>query len=186
MSTLTRRAILRGTPAAIAAAATITLPAIASASADADQAADLWRRYRANQVELYASFRQKWYALAAGDEDLHAAIDDRDQPLQDVEDVLSRAIEALPSNTPTAVAAKMNIAFDHADGFLCDLPWCMLAAALRSVLPDLPADMAEALAPLTKGQHTEIQVDEALWAGGTPKHFGDDVQPVDGRAAVEA
>ena len=74
-----------------------------------------------------------------------------------------------------AVAAKMNIAFDHADGFLCDLPWCMAAAVLRSVLPDLPADMAEALAPPTKGQGTEIQIDEALRAGGTPKHFGDDV-----------
>ena len=136
MSNLTRRAILRGTPAAIAAAVTISLPALASA-ADADQAAELWRRYRANQVELYASFRQRSDALAAGDEALHAAIDDRARPLQDAEDVLSRAIEALPSNTPAAVAAKMNIAFDHADGtdFLCDLPWCM--AGRRA--PERPA-----------------------------------------------
>lgn len=58
MSTLTRRAMLRGTPAAVVAAATISLPAIASVSAGDDPAVRLWRDYRANQIPLYARIRE--------------------------------------------------------------------------------------------------------------------------------
>src|SRR5664279_3548267 len=111
---LTRRAILRGTPAAIAAAATISLPAIAS-TADADEAADLWRAYRANQVKLYAIIRREWAIIDGGtDPMLLPPVFERDQRIDDADGALVRAIEDLQSNAPAAIAAKLNVAFDHA------------------------------------------------------------------------
>src|SRR4051812_32730755 len=69
MSNLTRRAILRGTPAAIAAAATISLPAIASATAPAGNDAllvDLLRQLRvaeeADRIAEEAANEAEWAA----------------------------------------------------------------------------------------------------------------------------
>ena len=69
MTNLTRRAILRGTPAAVAAAATISLPAIASATAPAGNDAllfDLLRQLKvaeeADRIAGEAANEAEWAA----------------------------------------------------------------------------------------------------------------------------
>ncbi len=129
--------------------------ALAAAAGDI-AALDLWRRYRANQAELYAAISLSWPARSEdGDDD---PIEDRAGPLDAAESDLARAIEGLDSAGPIAIAAKINVAFDHArrTDDIEDLPWCMLASVLRTILPGLPADMAAALQPLAAGRRETL------------------------------
>ena len=139
------------------------------ATAEDVAALDLWRRYRANQVELYAAISPSW-ATRAEDGD-HDAIEDRVSDLDAAESELAHAIGELESAGPIAIAAKINLAFDHAHrtDYIEDLPWCMLASVLRTILPNLPADMAAALQPLTAGRReTATPIGRGLQAGGAP------------------
>jgi hypothetical protein len=140
-----RREASTGAPAA---AATTPLPVAAGELA----ALDLWRRYRANQVEFYGAIRPSWAAATEdGDND---PIAERASRFDVAESELVHAIQALESSGPIAIAAKLNLAFDHAHraDYIEDLPWCMLASVLRTLLPTLPAEMAAALQPLTAGR----------------------------------
>jgi hypothetical protein len=115
-------------------------------------ALELWRRYRANQLEFYGAIRPSWAARTEhGDRD---PIEDRASRFDAAERELAQAIEGLESAGPIAVAAKIDVAFDHArrTDYIEDLPWCMLASVLRTLLPNLPADMAAVLQPLTAGR----------------------------------
>lgn len=171
---VTRRTVLAAAPAAIAAAV-IAMPILPAAGAEDDVAVHLWRRYRANQVELFALFRQQWPASDVGDYRRVAELQARAQPFEDADAAFVRAIEALDTASPAAVAAKLNLAFDHSDKeeFLADLPWCTLGTMVRCLLPHLPADMIAALAPLTKGPGTDTKIWQALGAGGSPAHIDD-------------
>ena len=85
-------------------------------------------------------------------------------------DELMHAIEALESAGPIAIAAKINVAFDHAHraDYIENLPWSMLASVLRTLLPTLPTDMAAALQPLTAGRReTATPIGQGLRTVGT-------------------
>src|SRR5258706_10287352 len=114
MSNLTRRAILRGTPAAIAVA--VTLPVVASASADVDPAVELWRRYRANQIPLHATYQDHalqherrsrgeitWTQLRAFEERMNK----RQDPLEHLEQAIIDALASQRSASPATIAAKL-------------------------------------------------------------------------------
>jgi hypothetical protein len=118
----------------------------------------------AKKAELQESHRRWWaHREASGLE----ALLERSEEMAEFECAAINAIEALRSTSPAAIAAKLNVAFDFAggDGSLDDYPWSTLAAVLRDQLPALPADMAAALAPLTR---REGLIRDALRAGGTP------------------
>ena len=139
------------------------------ATAEDAAALDLWRRYRANQVELYAAIGPSWATRAEEADDDPS--EDRASDLDAADSELAHAIEGLDSAGPIAIAAKINLAFDHAHrtDYIEDLPWCMLASVLRTILPNLPADMAAALQPLTAGRReTATSIGRGLQAGGTP------------------
>jgi hypothetical protein len=89
-----------------------------------------------------------------------AALDERIEEITNAQDGLERLIEQSPSISPVAVAAKVDVGFAHSDRdeHLTDLPYCMFAAVVRSVIHELPADMAEALEPIGAGDCTIREV----------------------------
>src|SRR5262249_4619964 len=98
-------------------------------------------------------------------------IEERASRFDVAESELVQAIEALESAGPIAVAAKINLAFDHARraDYIEDLPWSMLGSVLRTILPGLPADMAAAPPALTAGgRQPATPIGQGLRAGGTP------------------
>jgi len=131
-------------------------------------ALDLWRRYRANQAEFYGAISPSWAARTEdGDND---PIEERASGFDVAESELMHAIEALESAGPIAIAAKINVAFDHAHraDYIENLPWSMLASVLRTLLPTLPTDMAAALQPLTAGRReTATPIGQGLRTVGT-------------------
>ena len=155
------------TGAAGAPAAAVAKPRPATAGEVA--ALDLWRRYRANQAAFFGAISPSW---AARTEDADRdPIEERASRFDVAESELVHAIEALESAGPIAVAAKITVAFDHARraDYIEDLPWCMLASVLRTLLPSLPTDMAAALQPLTAGgRETATPIGQGLRACGTP------------------
>jgi hypothetical protein len=157
-----RREASTGAASAPAAAATTPLAATAGEVA----ALDLWQRYRANQVEFYGAISPSWAATTEdGDND---PIEERASCFDVAESELVHAIQALDSAGPIAIAAKLNVAFDHAHraDYIEDLPWCMLASVLRTLLPDLPAEMAAVLQPLTAGRReSATPIGQGLRAG---------------------
>lgn len=78
---------------------------------------------------------------------------DRMDEITDLEDPLITLIENASGSHPVVVAAKMDMALNKTScsDLFEDLPWSLLASAVRGVLSDLPADMAEALAPIAAG-----------------------------------
>ena len=157
-----RREASTAAPGALVGVAANPLPASAGEVA----ALDLWRRYRANQVEFFGAISPSWAARTEDDD--HDPIAERASRFDVAESELVRAIEALDSAGPIAVAAKINVGFDHAHraDYLEDLPWCMLASVLRTILPGLPADMAAALQPLTAGgRETATPIGQGLRVG---------------------
>ena len=84
------------------------------------------------------------------------AIEKRLDELVEAQDGLERLIEESPSMSPVSLAAKVDVGFSHSekDESLVDLPHCMFAAIVRSIIHELPADMVEALAPIAAGEGT--------------------------------
>jgi hypothetical protein len=82
----------------------------------------------------------------------YADLDKYSEELMKRQMPLTERIEASNSNHPIVIAAKIDIALSEAptDEMLGDCPWVPIAAIVRSLLPHLPADMAEALTPVAE------------------------------------
>jgi hypothetical protein len=88
------------------------------------------------------------------------AIEDQLDEITDAQGKLELVIEQSPSVGPVAIVAKIDVGFAHSDrdDLLEDLPHCMFAAVVRSLIQELPDDMAEAMEPIAamEGQIRDV------------------------------
>jgi hypothetical protein len=77
-------------------------------------------------------------------------LEERSDEITNLQSPLIRTIERSDSSAPIVVAAKLDLAIARfkSDAHLADLPQGHICDAVRGLLPELPADMREKLAPI--------------------------------------
>lgn len=168
MSTITRRAILAG--AASASIAAIPIAATA-ATHDTDAALAAWRSWWTNTIQwhrLQAESQRIWATLPEevrlSETETQAEVQSGYRAIVDQMTAVhlraweaDAALEAITATTPVAIAARCHFALD---GLAQNMPGAYidsspqtrgLAFLIRDLLPQLPTEMAAAMAPLADG-----------------------------------
>ncbi|MGH6883088.1 hypothetical protein [Hypericibacter sp.] len=96
-------------------------------------------------------------------------IEDRMEVTEKAADVYLRAMLHTEQPGPVALAARLDVAINFSGAkFLVDYPTNILCAGIRDLLPELPADMQEALRPIATALGTMRTIREAyLPMGGS-------------------
>jgi hypothetical protein len=95
-------------------------------------------------------------------------VQNRQDEITELQDPLIVVIENAGGSHPVVIAAKLDLALSNADDEydLGDAEVAYIASAIRALLPELPADMAQSLAPIAAMEGTIRQIYTRLPATG--------------------
>jgi hypothetical protein len=86
----------------------------------------------------------------------YTALQNRSDEIVDIQVELIKRIERSNSPHPAVIATKIDLALSQApkEDLMANCPWYALATVLRTLLPQLPADMAAVLTPAAEERGT--------------------------------
>lgn len=115
---------------------------------------DWMRGYRRNFLRRFRRAQAK--ARELQDRAGYIALGERLVAIWTEQEPLRIAIRESTSVSPVAIAAKIDVALSWRKGseFLSDQPNCLTCSIVRTLFPQLPADMAAALEPIAAEQGT--------------------------------